>query len=305
MNTGRLSYGGKVGVWISHKRNKRAVKHRNAVMKNQSALSQYNHHSMIFRRAASQISYTGGCKDPLLGWDEVKCRPVYYNTSHEEIERSHDEHQENEEVRNENDEKQHDVLSWETSKVKKSYGGQMTKRHRRGRLSSLANSVLENVASPIVPSFSGKKNSSPQSISPTILNVDDDSDDNHHGEHNLNDFSMLAVHEHDTLSDDDCNANDTLMTSELQQFEFSNESTSHHGANSKLGKRKMIIQSKKEQEDSSLKLSKKVKGKKYNKNKNQATSTVRQPSYSSSLEEAKAFFDQLDREELKIVSCEE
>jgi hypothetical protein len=238
-----------------------------------------------------------------LGWDEVKCRPVYYNTSHE-IERSHDEHQDSEEVPNENDEKQHDVSSWETSKVKKSYGGQMTKRHRRGRLSSLANSVLENVASPIVPSFLGKKNSSPQSISPTILNVDDDSDDNHHGEHNLNDFSMLAVHEHDTLSDDNCKANDTLMTSELQ-FEFSNESTSHHGANSKVGKRKMIIQSKKEQKDSSLKLSKKVKSKKYNQNMNQTITTVRQPTYSSSLEEAKAFFDQLDREELKIVSCEE
>lgn len=304
MNTGRLSYGGNVGVWISHKRNKRAVKHRN-IIKNQSTLSQYNHHSMIFRRAASHLSYKGSNKDPFLGWDEVKCRPVYYNNSHQ-VEMTHDEHQENEEVQYDNDKEQHALLSWETSKVKKSYGGQITNRYRRGRLSTLANSVLDNVASPIAPSFSGKKKSSPDSTSPTILNVEDDADDNYE-DGNLNDFSILAMHEHDTSSDDDCTArssnqkNDRLMTSELQ-FDFLTESAISDDTKPKLRKRKINIHSKMDQVESSSKLSKKVKGKKFNKNQ---TTIIRQPTHSSSLEEAKAFFDQLDREELKIVSCEE
>lgn len=302
MNTGRLSYGGNVGVWISHKRNKKAVKHRN--IKNQSTLSQYNHNSMIFRRAASHLSYKGSNKDPFLGWDEVKCRPVYYNTSHQ-VEMSHDEYQENEEVQYDNDKEQHVLLSWETSKVKKSYGGQITNRYRRGRLSSLANSVLETVASPTAPLFSGKKKSSPDSTSPTILNVEDDADDDYE-DGNLNDFSMLAMHEHDTSSDDDCKASsnqksDRLMTSELQ-FDFLNESATNRGTNPKSGKRKINIQSKMDQVESSPKRSKKVKGKKFNENH---TTTIRQPTHSSSLEEAKAFFDQLDREELKIVSCED
>lgn len=312
MNTGRLSYGGKVGVWISHKRKKRAVQHRNRKNPSSSSsalLSQYSHHSMMFRRAASRLSYNGGSKDPLVGWDEVKCRPVYYNNSSQQTERNDDKHQEMDEHTNDNDKEQLDVLSWEKSRVKKSYGSQITNRHRKGRLSSLANSVLENVASPIATSFPGtKKCSSGSSSSSTVLNADDDADGSN-SEDNLNNFSMLAMYEHDISSDDDCKTssndeNDLQFTSELQ-FEILNESTNHHGRNSTRGKRKICIQAQKEQVKSSSKHSKKVKSNDEDENQQTTIKTLRQPTHSSSLEEAKAFFDQLDREELKIVSSEE
>uniref|UniRef100_A0A7S3QJZ7 Uncharacterized protein n=1 Tax=Chaetoceros debilis TaxID=122233 RepID=A0A7S3QJZ7_9STRA len=106
--TTNRSYGGKLGVWLTKKRNIQIPRHRNNSFRNRNRQHQQHHHHLLHtllpgrlglvssrdRRVPSRgignvnainrgstvninTSFGG---NGLIGWDEVRCRPVYLNS---------------------------------------------------------------------------------------------------------------------------------------------------------------------------------------------------------------------------------
>lgn len=263
--------------------------------------------------------------DPfLVGWDEVNCRPVYYTTSNtnyvsptacshdtcskfdrniHELHRLQDtqshepmmEHwipsiqDKDEEINTNSNTSQMNTspifVDYPKSKVKKSYGSFMNNRYRKGRLSSLANAVLENVASPNGTSLLNYQNKT-KKYTPLKGDITTVTDKSHRrkNEGGSNPQQDIFIPMTDSLDFQSVNDNSSIESHHDPSSSTESKVSSHKRNYPVLGRKDATSKTKVQDVYSPSKV------------------ILRQPSSSTSLAEARAFFEQLDREELKIVS---
>ena len=76
------AYGGKLGVWLTKKRKNKGPFKRHSSRKVAGSFLPGKFMSKLNKRNGN----TAGTKQEMVGWDDVRCRPVYYNNEAEEEE---------------------------------------------------------------------------------------------------------------------------------------------------------------------------------------------------------------------------
>lgn len=330
------SYGGKLGVWLTKKRKNKAPSSRQSYKK---AAGSFLPTAFANKFQKKKRNTNKKNIEEVVGWDEVKCRPIFYR-SEQDIETFPNEH--NQGITNENEDELHDT-SFNTAKTesddssisdherdafssvdwmnqtelesqsvnavhkrgnrKQSYGGLQSKKRM---LSDMSRSVLENVASPKRKSVHLTKNTSLAKQTMRENDADDTFDRASSVKHLLEKKEMLNRTKGSFdkgYTPPQPNKSVLELDSQIQDLELSlDESSSEstcafdfNGSKTSAAEDEAAI--KKSSKKRKIRVSEKEKGeltKTVMNDENAQKFPLRQPSATTSLQDAKAYYDYLD-----------